>query len=69
MSSSRPIKVTNAFVLKEKKRNGAPEGVQSLHNKETYICHTNEETGETICGWEETPKFIQEYLNMRNNTE
>ena len=63
MSEVRLGKAVNGFLLKEKKRNGQIEGVQSLNNKKTYVFQYDETVNDFVGRWIDTPSFVQESLN------
>ena len=52
-------KVANGFYLKEQKRNGSMEGVQSLNNKKTYVVLYDERKGRFVGRWVDTPEFAK----------
>lgn len=63
MSQERLGKDVNGFLLKEKKRNGQIEGVQSLKNKKTYVFFYDDKVGDFVGKWIDTPSFVQKSLN------
>ena len=63
MGHERLGKAVNGFLLKEKKRNGQIEGVQSLKNKKTYVFFYDDSVGDFVGKWIDTPSFVQNSLN------
>lgn len=53
------------FYNKEKKRNGAMEGVQSFYNKKTYVVLYDESKCRFIGKWIDTPKFTKFVIDKK----
>lgn len=53
-------KVVNGFYLKEKRRNGSMDGIQSLKNKKSYVFIYNETIKDYVEKWIDTPKFCND---------
>ena len=59
MGKKRYEKTVNGFLMREKKRNGQTEGVQSLRNRRTYTFAYDEKTGDFTGRWIDTPLFVR----------
>jgi len=59
MRQSNNGKVVNGFYLKEKRRNGSMEGIQSLKNKESYVFIYDEAVKDFVGKWIDTPEFAR----------
>ncbi len=59
MQQSVNGKVVNGFYLKERKKNGAMEGVQSLKNKRSYVFMYDETKNDFVGKWIDTPDFVR----------
>ena len=51
---------------KKHPRNGKIEGVQSLHNKETYVLQYDEAVDDFVGRYIETPSFVRESLVVKS---
>lgn len=65
MSEKRLGKAVNGFMLKEKKRNGQIEGVQSLNNKQTYVFLYDDKVNDFVGKWIDTPSFVQKSIKTQ----
>lgn len=63
MGKVRLGKEVNGFLLKEKKRNGSIEGVQSVNNEKTYVFSYDSQVGDFVGKWIDTPVFVKKPLN------
>lgn len=52
--------VRNGFCLKEKRRNGSMDGIQSLKNKKSYVFIYDETIKDYVGKWIDTPKFCND---------
>lgn len=59
MYAKKNGKVVNGFYLKEQKKNGSMDGVQSLNNKKTYVFLYDESKGRFVGRWVDTPDFVK----------
>ena len=52
-------KVVNGFYIKEKRRNGSMDGIQSLKNKKSYVFIYDETIKDYVGKWIDKPKFLR----------
>lgn len=54
--------IVNGFYLKEKRRNGSMDGIQSLKNKRSYVFIYDKAVNDFVGKWIDTPEFARDSI-------